>query len=61
MLVANKCEGRAGADGFYEAFRLGLGEPIAISAEHGEGIGDLVAAILAALGLKPQRKRRERR
>ena len=41
ILVANKCEGRAGADGFYEAFQLGLGEPIAISAEHGEGIGDL--------------------
>ena len=53
ILVANKCEGRAGADGFYEAFQLGLGEPIAISAEHGEGIGDLVEAILAALGLEP--------
>ena len=39
ILVANKCEGRAGTDGFYEAFQLGLGEPIAISAEHGEGIG----------------------
>jgi len=51
ILVANKCEGRAGADGFYEAFRLGLGEPIAISAEHGEGIGELTAAIAAALGL----------
>ena len=43
VLVANKCEGRAGAEGFYEAFRLGLGEPIAISAEHGEGIGELVS------------------
>src|SRR5689334_16768810 len=42
--VANKCEGRAGADGFYEAFQLGLGEPIAISAEHGEGIGELSGA-----------------
>ena len=41
ILVANKCEGRAGTEGFYEAFRLGLGEPIAISAEHGEGIGEL--------------------
>jgi GTP-binding protein len=59
ILVANKCEGRAGADGFYEAFQLGLGEPIAISAEHGEGIGDLLEAILAALALKPQRKRKE--
>ncbi|HJZ30766.1 MAG TPA: ribosome biogenesis GTPase Der [Hyphomicrobiaceae bacterium] len=52
ILVANKCEGRAGQDGFYEAFRLGLGDPIAISAEHGEGIGDLSAAIASALGLK---------
>src|SRR5262245_28134066 len=57
VAVANKCEGRAGADGFYEAFQLGLGEPIAISAEHGEGIGDLLEAMLAALALKPQRKR----
>ena len=52
ILVANKCEGRAGADGFYEAFQLGLGEPIAISAEHGEGIGDLIEAMLAALGFE---------
>jgi GTP-binding protein len=61
VLVANKCEGRAGADGFYEAFQLGLGEPIAISAEHGEGMGDLSEAILAALGLEAKmRKRRDR-
>jgi GTP-binding protein len=53
VVVANKSEGRAGADGFYEAFRLGLGEPVAISAEHGEGIGELEATLLAALGLKP--------
>jgi GTPase len=59
ILVANKCEGRAGADGFYEAFQLGLGEPIAISAEHGEGIADLIEAMLAALALKPQRTRKD--
>ena len=41
ILVANKAEGRAGEAGVYEAYRLGLGEPVAISAEHGEGIGDL--------------------
>jgi GTP-binding protein len=56
VLVANKSEGRAGDDGFYEAFRLGLGEPVAISAEHGEGIGELVETLLAALGLKPAHK-----
>lgn len=51
VLVANKSEGRAGQDGFYEAYELGFGEPVAISAEHGEGLTDLVADVLAALGL----------
>jgi GTP-binding protein len=44
-LVVNKCEGRAGAAGLAEAWRLGLGEPLAISAEHGEGMGDLYDAL----------------
>jgi GTP-binding protein len=51
ILVANKCEGRRGTDGLYEAFALGLGEPVAISADHGEGIGDLERDVAAALGL----------
>ncbi len=51
ILVANKCEGRKGADGFYEAFELGLGEPVAISAEHGEGMGELHSEMMTALGL----------
>jgi GTP-binding protein len=59
VLVANKCEGRASESGFYEAYQLGLGDPIAISAEHGEGLGDLVDAILAALGLEPERRRKD--
>jgi GTP-binding protein len=46
VLVANKSEGRAGLAGAYEAFELGLGDPIAISAEHGEGLGDLFDALL---------------
>jgi GTP-binding protein len=41
VLAANKSEGRAGDAGLYEAFSLGFGEPIAISAEHGEGVADL--------------------
>jgi GTP-binding protein len=57
VMVANKCEGRQGIDGFYEAFELGLGEPVAISAEHGEGIGELHRDILAALGLKSKYER----
>ena len=41
ILVANKCEGRSGQPGLYEAFGLGLGDPVPVSAEHGEGMGDL--------------------
>ena len=52
VLVANKSEGRAGEEGFYAAFELGFGEPVAISAEHGEGLVDLISEMLSALGLK---------
>ncbi|MEZ5851617.1 MAG: ribosome biogenesis GTPase Der [Hyphomicrobiaceae bacterium] len=60
VLVANKCEGRAGHDGFYEAFALGFGDPLPISAEHGEGIGDLEAEVLRTVGLKWKRPVRAR-
>jgi GTP-binding protein len=56
VLVANKCEGRAADEGFYEAFKLGLGEPVAISAEHGLGLSDLVRDAMAALGLKQKKQ-----
>ncbi len=49
ILVANKCEGRAGESGRLEAFGLGLGEPLPISAEHNEGMSDLYEALRAAL------------
>src|ERR1700683_4150100 len=49
VLIANKSEGSAGAAGAIEAYALGLGEPIAISAEHGEGLADLYDALRAAL------------
>ena len=45
ILAANKCEGRAPAAGLAEAFALGLGEPIPLSAEHGEGMSDLYDAL----------------
>ena len=45
ILVANKCESAAADPGVYESFSLGLGEPIAISAEHGDGMGELLSAI----------------
>jgi len=46
LLVANKSEGSAGDSGTIEAWGLGLGEPISISAEHGEGMGDLLHALM---------------
>jgi GTP-binding protein len=45
ILVANKCEGRAGQNGLAEAHGLGLGQPIPISAEHAEGLSDLHEAL----------------
>jgi len=45
VVVANKAEGRAGQEGAYEAYRLGLGDPVPISAEHGEGVADLFEAL----------------
>ena len=45
MLVANKSEGKQGDAGAMEAYALGLGEPIQISAEHGEGLSELYDAL----------------
>jgi GTP-binding protein len=45
ILAANKAEGRAADAGYYDAFGLGLGEPLAISAEHGQGLDDLMRAL----------------
>ena len=55
IVVANKAEARA--DGFAtgEAFKLGLGAPLLVSAEHGQGLGDLHEALLKALGDKAVR------
>ncbi len=46
LLVANKTEGKVGQPGMFEAYELGLGDPIPLSAEHGEGMADLVEALL---------------
>jgi len=46
ILVVNKCESFRGTDGMAEAYSLGLGEPYAVSAEHGTGMGDLFDALL---------------
>lgn len=49
ILIANKAEGRLGEAGAFEAFDLGLGDPIALSAEHGEGFSELYSALCEAL------------
>jgi GTP-binding protein len=49
ILVANKSEGSRGEVGAMEAYALGLGEPIQISAEHGEGMSDLYDALRALM------------
>ena len=54
ILVANKSESRAAQAGVLQSHELGLGEPVAISAEHGEGLADLYAALRAALPLSTE-------
>ncbi|MBS7669427.1 ribosome biogenesis GTPase Der [Croceicoccus gelatinilyticus] len=55
-VVANKAEGKAGDAGIYEAFSLGFGDPVAMSAEHGEGVADLFEALLPTLEpLQPEK------
>ena len=46
VVIANKAEGKAGDIGTNEGYALGLGEPLAISAEHGEGIADLYQVLV---------------
>lgn len=50
VLVANKAESKDSDNGYYESFRLGLGDPVPVSAEHGEGMTDLRQAIVEAVG-----------
>ncbi|WP_193176254.1 ribosome biogenesis GTPase Der [Oricola nitratireducens] len=50
ILVANKAEARGAEAGLYDAYALGLGEPVGISAEHGLGLPDLRDAVVEAIG-----------
>ena len=59
VLVANKCEGRQGEAGLLEAYSLGLGEPVALSAEHGLGLGDLEEAVRPYLTAPAEAERDE--
>jgi GTP-binding protein len=60
VLVANKAEGSAGLTGIAEAFGLGLGEPLPLSAEHGEGLAFLYERLRpfagGAAAAKPETK-----
>ena len=53
LLGCNKAEGNAGQSGMIEAYGLGLGEPIGLSAEHGEGMSDLAAMLGPLIDAKP--------
>lgn len=59
IVVANKCEGRAGQQGLAEAHGLGLGEPIPVSAEHGEGLSDLHDALARHIEPMPDEEEAE--
>jgi GTP-binding protein len=52
VVVANKAEGSAGEHGVIEAYALGLGDPVPLSAEHGEGIADLFGGLFPIIGNK---------
>ena len=54
ILLANKSEGKQGEIGAMESYALGLGDPVMISAEHGEGMGELYDAVRELLPEPPE-------
>ncbi len=54
LLVVNKAEGRLGSNAALDAFSLGIGEPVAVSAEHGDGLADLMGHIAELLPEEPE-------
>lgn len=54
LLVANKAEGRVAGTALLDAYGLGLGDPVGVSAEHGEGVSDLMSEIAARLPAEPE-------
>ena len=54
VLVANKAEGKAAESGIYESYSLGMGDPVPLSAEHGEGVADLFGALWPIIGTKSE-------
>lgn len=59
LLLLNKSEGKAGADTLYDAYALGFGDPVRLSAEHGEGFGDFFEALLPLMGEEAQAPKEE--
>ncbi len=59
VLVANKAEGNSGESGILKSYSLGLGEPIPVSAEHGEGVADLYSALIPLIDEKADRMQLE--
>jgi len=54
LLVANKAEGRTATSSILDAYSLGLGDPVGVSAEHGEGVADLMSEIADRLPPEPE-------
>lgn len=54
VLAVNKAEGNAAEAGILDSYALGLGDPVAISAEHGEGVADLYSALIPLIGGKAE-------
>ncbi|MGO4404944.1 ribosome biogenesis GTPase Der [Bosea sp. RAF48] len=54
ILLANKAEGKKGADGIIDSYSLGLGDPVPFSAEHGEGTADLLEALVPFIPDEPE-------
>jgi GTPase len=52
--VANKAEGRVATSAILDAYSLGLGDPVGVSAEHGEGVADLMSEIADRLPPEPE-------
>ena len=55
-LVGNKAESKSAEAGLVEAFKLGFGEPIALSAEHGLGLSELYSIVSAAIEKAEEKK-----